>query len=91
MVSRRAGCPLGQLRSRRSLGSTSTTEMFIQGQPVDPQKGLSLWVMSVSPEFFETFKIPLVSGRGFESRDLVQGCSSCRRHQRTVARKYFTG
>jgi len=72
-------------------GSSSTTGMFIQGQPPAGPNGLDLWVMSVSPEFFDTFRIPLVSGRGIEARDLAQGAARVAVVNETVARKYFAG
>ncbi|HUL72072.1 MAG TPA: ABC transporter permease [Vicinamibacterales bacterium] len=72
-------------------GSTSTSEMFIQGRPVQGKSGLEMWMMTVSPEFFDTLQIPLLRGRRFDTRDVQPKAASVVIVNETLAKKYFPG
>ena len=72
-------------------GSTSTTEIFVQGRPVTGPNGLPMWVLVVSPEFFDTMGIPLVRGRGFDERDVAPKAPPVTVINEAAARKYFPG
>jgi predicted permease len=72
-------------------GSTSTSDMFIQGRPSEGNKGLEMWMMWVRPEFFETVKIPVLRGRVFSPPDLAGKATSVALINDTLARQYFPG
>ena len=64
-------------------GSESTTSMFIQGSPAEN----SVYVMSVSPQFFKTMQIPVL-GRDFNEHDVANPSASAVINE-TAVRKYF--
>ena len=72
-------------------GSTSTSDMYIQGRPSSGNKGLEMWMMWVRPEFFETLKIPMLRGRNFGPADLAGKAISVAVVNEAVAKKYFPG
>jgi predicted permease len=72
-------------------GSTSTSEMFIQGRPVQGKNGLEMWMMTVTPDFFDTLQIPVLRGRTFDTRDLQPKAASVVMINDALAKKYFPG
>jgi predicted permease len=72
-------------------GSENTTHMFIQGKPPKGEHGEELWVMRVSPEFFETLGIPLIRGRNLDERDAQPKDPQVCVINETAARQYFPG
>jgi predicted permease len=71
-------------------GSTSTSDMFIQGHTNGP-KGQEMWVMSVAPEFFDTLQIPVLRGRRFDIRDVQPKAANVAIVNDALAKKYFPG
>jgi predicted permease len=71
-------------------GSVSSTSIFVQGRVygLDQHDGINRLV--VSPTFFETMAIPLLSGRGFTARDGDKAPKVVVIND-TAARKYFPG
>ncbi|HKV99074.1 MAG TPA: ABC transporter permease [Vicinamibacterales bacterium] len=72
-------------------GNTSTSDMYIQGRTANGNKGLEMWVMTVRPEFFETLKIPVLSGRNFEAADLQPKAPQVVLISASLAKQYFPG
>jgi len=72
-------------------GSENTTDMYIQGKPPTSVHGLELWMMNVSPEFFETLEIPLVRGRNLDVRDTLPKAPQVVVINEAAARQYFPG
>ena len=72
-------------------GNTSTSDMYIQGRPTNGNKGLEMWVMSVRPEFFDTLKIPILSGRNFQPADLQPKAPNVVLVNASLAKQYFPG
>jgi predicted permease len=73
-------------------GNTSTTSMFIQGKPESSGpdgKGQNLWILNVSPEFFETLQIPMLRGRNLELRDALPKAPAVAVINETAAHKFF--
>jgi predicted permease len=68
-------------------GSTSTTSMFRQGAQTD-KDGKDFYIMSVSPKFMDTMKIPVLRGRDFDGRDIAKPTASVIINE-TAAKKYF--
>ena len=68
-------------------GSTSTTSMFRQGA-VTEKDGKDFYIMSVAPKFFATMKIPILSGRDFDERDVAKPTASVLINE-TAAKKHF--
>jgi putative ABC transport system permease protein len=61
----------------------------IEGQPpVDQKKDLPIGIGSVSPEYFRTMKIPLLSGRTYDARDRTDGPKVAIVNQ-AFAKRYF--
>jgi predicted permease len=58
---------VGFARQTLLSGGTSTTGLFLPGQ----SEAKDIHVMSVSPDFFKTLEIPVLSGRGFTERDVA--------------------
>ena len=56
-------------------GSTSTTGIFRQGATGE-KDAKDFYIMSVSPEFFETMEIPVLRGRDFNERDVANPTAS---------------
>src|SRR5579864_1516741 len=52
-------------------GSTSSSSVWAEGVPGDKPTVPDMYVMTVSPEFFRTMEIPVLSGRGFADRDVA--------------------
>jgi len=50
-------------------GSSSSSDLSIEGQVPPAGKGTSLFTVEVGPQFFETMGIPLLLGRGVGPRD----------------------
>ena len=71
-------------------GSTSTSDMYIQGHTNGP-KGQEMWVMSVSPEFFDTLQIPVLRGRRFDIRDVQPKAANVAIINDALAKRYFPG
>jgi predicted permease len=72
-------------------GNTSTSDMYIQGRPTNGNKGLEMWVMTVRPEFFDTLKIPILSGRNFQAADLQPKAPNVVVVNASLAKQYFPG
>jgi predicted permease len=68
-------------------GSTSTTRIYKQGATSEKQAN-DIYIMSVSPKFFATMKIPVLSGRDFTDRDVATPTASALINE-TAAKKYF--
>jgi predicted permease len=68
-------------------GSTSTTGMFRQGATTE-KDAQDMYIMSVSPKFFDTMQIRLLRGRDFDARD-VQNATASVIINETAAKKYF--
>jgi len=71
-------------------GSVSSTSIFVQGRAygTDQHDGINRLV--VSPTFFDTMEIPLLSGRGFTDRDDDKAPKVVVIND-AAARKYFPG
>jgi predicted permease len=69
-------------------GSTNSTSMFVQGRSYAPGVRDSIFRVVVSPTFFETMEIPIVTGRGFTPRD-AEGAPLVTIINEAAARKYF--
>jgi predicted permease len=72
-------------------GSTSISGMYVQGKSGENPRGQQIWMMTVSPEFFQTLQIPIVRGRSFEARDVAPEAPPVGVINETAARKYFAG
>jgi predicted permease len=65
-------------------GSTSTTSFYVPGRTQDQ----TIYLMSVTPEFFPTMEIPLAAGRGFTDRDTATSPKVALINE-TAARTFF--
>jgi predicted permease len=70
-------------------GSTSTTGIFRQGATSE-KDAKDFYIMNVSPRFFETMQIPVLTGRDFDARDVANPVASVLINE-TAAKKYFAG
>ena len=68
-------------------GSTSTTGIFRQGATSE-KEAKDFYIMSVSPRFFETMQIPILTGRDFDARDVANPTGAVLINE-TAAQKYF--
>ena len=68
--------------------SVSSTSIFRQGRTYAPRQSDSINVLSISPDYFKTMEMPLVSGRGFTERD-SQSAPKVAIINETAVRKYF--
>ena len=68
-------------------GSTSITGIFRPGATSD-KDAKDIYLMSVSPKFFETMQIPIVAGRDFDERDVAKPTASVLINE-TAAKKYW--
>jgi len=66
----------------------SSTSIFRQGRSYSPRQFDSINVLAISPDYFKTMEMPLVSGRGFTERD-NQTAPKVVIINETAARKYF--
>ena len=71
-------------------GSVSGTSIFVQGRAYGPDQHDGINRLVVSPTFFDTMEIPLLSGRGFTSRDDEKAPKVVVIND-AAARKYFPG
>lgn len=69
-------------------GSTSTSEMYIQGH-TNGKNGQEMWMMWVMPEFFETLQIPVLRGRNLDVRDVQPKSAHVALINDALAKKYF--
>ncbi len=70
-------------------GSTSSTGIFIDGHAYNgPRGGDNIYQVTISPAFFETMGIPLLTGRVFSERD-DQNAPKVAVINETAAKKYF--
>jgi predicted permease len=77
---------VGFTRQTLLSGGRSITGMHIQGKPGQHD----IHVMSVSPDFFKTLEIPVLTGRGFTEHDLAIPQAPVIINE-TAARKFFDG
>ena len=68
--------------------SVSSTSIFRQGRSYAPRQSDSINVLAVSPDYFKTMEMPLISGRGFTERD-NQTAPKVVVINETAVRKYF--
>jgi len=68
-------------------GSTSITGIFKQGA-TNEKDAKDIYLMSVSPRFFETMQIPIIAGRDFDARDVEKPTASVLINE-TAAKKYW--
>jgi predicted permease len=66
----------------------SSTSIFRQGRSYAPRQFDSINVLAISPDYFKTMEMPLVSGRSFTERD-NQTAPKVVIINETAARKYF--
>jgi predicted permease len=71
-------------------GSVSSTSIFVQGRVYGTDQHDSINRLVVSPTFFDTMEIPLLTGRGFTARDDEKAPKVVVIND-TAARKYFPG
>src|SRR6185436_13687772 len=64
------------------------TAIFRQGATDRKQDAKDIYIMSVSPKFFDTMQIPIISGRDFDARDVATPTASVLINE-TAAKKYF--
>lgn len=68
-------------------GSTSITGIFRQGA-TNQKDAKDIYLMSVSPKFFETMQIPIIAGRDFDARDVAKPTASVLINE-TAAKKFW--
>ena len=68
--------------------NVSSTAIFRQGRTYAPRQNDEIYIQQVSPDYFKTMEMPLVSGRGFTERD-HQTAPKVVVINETAARKYF--
>jgi predicted permease len=71
-------------------GSVNSTSIFVQGRVYGTDQHDSINRLVVSPTFFDTMEIPLLTGRGFTARDDEKTPKVVVIND-TAARKYFPG
>jgi predicted permease len=75
-------------------GGVSSTGAFVQGRTYTPAdvngSENEIYIVVVSPSFFETLNIPVLVGRGFTPRD-VTGAPLVAVINETAAKKFFPG
>lgn len=72
-------------------GQINRGRMFAQDAPVTDQPGISALMMAVSPEFLDTMQIPILRGRGIESRDTLPNAPVVGLINEAMARELFPG
>jgi len=68
--------------------SVNSTSIFRQGRTYAPKQFDDINVLQISPDYFKTMEMPLVSGRGFTERDNATAPKVVVINE-TAARKYF--
>jgi predicted permease len=72
------------------LGTGTGWNIYVPGYtPKANEPRSSPWVGFISPEYFNTMRVPLVLGRDFEARDLDEGRPMVMIVNETFARHYF--
>jgi putative ABC transport system permease protein len=71
-------------------GEAPTTGFDIEGRPTDPGHMPIGEIQAVTPGYFRTMGIPLVSGRDFDDRDTLRS-ALCVIVNEALAKKYFPG
>jgi predicted permease len=71
-------------------GSVNGTSIFVQGRVYGPDQHDGINRLVISPTFFDTMEIPLLSGRGFTDRDDDKAPKVVVIND-AAARKYFPG
>jgi predicted permease len=71
-------------------GSVNSTSIYVRGRSYEGPRGDSMNRLVVSPNFFETMEIPIVSGRALTPRDHETAPKVVVINE-TAARKYFPG
>jgi putative ABC transport system permease protein len=87
-----------RFRSTPGVQSVSSAEFNVFGRawthnlrvPGTEHKTIEATMAPVLPEFFETMKIPVIAGRGFESRDMTPHSATIVVNE-TFAKLYFEG
>ena len=94
IVERARGVPgvrAAALATNRPLGGGLLGTIVAEGQEADPnQHGTLTMLDTVSPEFFETMRIPIVSGRGFTPFDR-DGATRVAVVSQAMARHFWPG
>lgn len=71
-------------------GSNSSTKLEIEGQPIDKDNPVRANFRIVSTQYFETMRIPIVTGRAFGSIDRESG-ERVAIVSESLAKRYFKG
>jgi predicted permease len=58
-------------QTRLLSGNFNVSAVFAEEHAEEHPEGTAVYVMTVSPEFFDTLGIPIVSGRGFGAHDTI--------------------
>ena len=79
------------LSSDRPLGGGLLATLLAEGQEADPtQRGTLTAINTVSPDYFDTMRIPLMAGRGFTPFDR-QGTAHVAVVSEALARRFWPG
>src|SRR5215213_7537481 len=78
------------ITSSLPLGWAPNYSYGVEGRPARPGEEPQSDYLSVSPNYFEVMRIPLVRGRGFTERD-AEGAPSVALINETMARRVFPG
>jgi predicted permease len=70
--------------------SVSSTSIFVQGRTYAARQQDSINILAISPDYFKTMEMPLLTGRGFTDRD-NQAAPKVVVINETAARQYFPG
>jgi predicted permease len=71
-------------------GGESSSTVWAEGHPGDKPAEPDMFVMTVSPEFFKTMEIPILTGRGFTNHDTLTSPKVVLINE-TAARRLFPG
>ena len=71
-------------------GSESSSTVWSEGHPGNTPAEPDMYVMTVSPEFFKTMEIPILTGRGFTNHDTPTSPKVVLINE-TAARRLFPG
>jgi predicted permease len=72
------------------IGGTSSTGVVVDGYTAQPDEEVNIVYNIAGPRYFETMRIPLVSGREFTSED-ADGATPALIVNETMARRYWPG